>query len=78
MHQVRSVQHRDQLSKLASSIHALVPHQFSANGTFDVSKRDLQIGHSNYGEEHTHLYQTQGYVYDPAIQLLQSTHIGTV
>ena len=78
MHQVRSVQHRDHLSKLASSIQALVPHQFAANGTFDVSRRELQIGHSNYGDEHTHLYQTQGYVWDPAIQLLQSTHIGTV
>lgn len=78
MHQVRSVQSRDQLPKLASSISALVPHQFAACGTFDISRRNLQIGHSNYGEEHTHLYQTQGYVWDPAIQLLQTTQIGTV
>jgi len=78
MHQVRSVQRPEQLPNLALSIGALVPHQFAASGTFDVSRRDLCIGHSTYGEEHTHLYQTQGYVWDPAIQLLQNTHIGTV
>ena len=78
MHQVRSVQHRDQLLKLTSSINTLVPHEFAASGSFDISKRDLRIGHSNYGEEHTHLYETQGYVWDPAIQLLQTTQIGTV
>jgi DNA-binding CsgD family transcriptional regulator len=78
MHQVRSVQRRDELSHLASLIGTFVPHQYSASGTFDLSKSDLRIGHSNYGDEHTHLYETQGYVYDPAIQLLQKTPIATV
>lgn len=78
MYQVRSVQHRDQLSRLAASISSLVPHQFSASGTFDVSKKDFRIGHSSYGEEHTHLYETQGYIWDPTIQLLRMTQIGTV
>ena len=78
MFQLRSVQQRDQLPNLAATLHHLVPHQFAASGTFDVSKRDLRIGHSSYGEEHTHLYQTQGFVWDPAIQLLQRTQIGTV
>lgn len=78
MHQVRSVQHREQLNNLAMSINGLIPHQFAASGTFDIFRKDLQIGHSSYGEEHTHLYQTQGYAYDPAIQLLQTTQIGTV
>lgn len=78
MHQVRSVQHRDHLPMLAASISSLVPHEFSASGTFDVSKRHFLIGHSSYGEEHTHLYESQGYKWDPAIHLLQATQIGTV
>jgi len=78
MRQVRSVQHRDHLPMLAASISSLVPHEFSASGTFDVSKKDFRIGHSSYGEEHTHLYETQGYRWDPAIHLLQATQIGTV
>jgi DNA-binding CsgD family transcriptional regulator len=78
MYQVRSVQRRDQLPDLAAAINSLIPHQFCASGTYDISKRDFRIGHSNYGEEHTHLYETQGYAWDPAIQLLQTTHIGTV
>jgi DNA-binding CsgD family transcriptional regulator len=78
MHQVRGVQRREQLSDLAKSISSLVPHQYAANGTFDLSKRIFRIGHSNYGDEHTHLYETQGYRWDPAIHLLEKTHIGTV
>lgn len=78
MYQMRSVQHRSQLPQLAAAIHALVPHQFTASGTFDLARQDFRIGHSSYGEEHTHLYETQGYAWDPAIQLLQTTHIGTV
>ncbi|MCC2642655.1 MAG: putative Transcriptional regulator, LuxR family [Nitrospira sp.] len=78
MHQVREVQHRAHLSQLASAVGSLIPHRFAANGAFHMKKRELQIGHSTYGEEHTHLYATQGYVTDPAIQLLQQTHIGTV
>lgn len=78
MHQVQSVQRRGQLPELAASIHALIPHQLAASGTFDVTKRDLRFGHSNYGEEHTHLYETQGFAFDPAIQLLETTQIGTV
>lgn len=78
MYQVRSVQSREQLSKLADSISSIIPHQFAASGTFDLSNRNLRIGHSNYGDEHTHLYETQGYKYDPAIHLLEATRIGTV
>ena len=78
MHQVRSVQHRDHLPMLASSIGSLVPHEFSACGTFDVSKKHFQIGHSSYGEEHTHLYETQGYRWDPAVHLLEATRNATV
>jgi len=63
---------------LAASIGSLVPHEFSASGTFDVSKKHFLIGHSSYGEEHTHLYESQGYRWDPAIHLLQATQIGTV
>jgi len=78
IHQVRSVQNQNQLSKLADSISLIVPHQFAASGTFDVSKRQFRIGHSNYGDEHTHLYESQGYRWDPSIHLLESTQIGTV
>ncbi len=78
MERVRKIQDRDQLPDLAEAVGSLVPHRFSANGSFHLQKKQLQIGHSTYGEEHTHLYATQGYVTDPAIQLLQQTHIGTV
>lgn len=63
---------------LASSIGSLVPHEFSACGTFDVSKKHFKIGHSSYGEEHTHLYETQGYRWDPAVHLLEATRNATV
>lgn len=78
MDRVRRIQDRAQLPDLASAVSSLIPHRFSANGSFHIQKRELEIGHSTYGEEHTHLYATQGYVTDPAIQLLQKTHIGTV
>ena len=78
MDQVRRIQGRAQLPDLASAVGSLIPHRFYANGSFHIQKRELEIGHSTYGEEHTHLYATQGYVTDPAIQLLQKTHIGTV
>lgn len=78
MHQVRSVQHRDQLPKLCASISTLVPHQYAASGIFDVPKKNFRIGHSSYGEEHTQLYETQGYKWDPAIHLLEATRMGTV
>jgi DNA-binding CsgD family transcriptional regulator len=78
MDRVRRIQERAQLPDLAAAVGSLIPHRFSANGSFHIQKRALEIGHSNYGEEHTHLYATQGYITDPAIQLLQKTHIGTV
>lgn len=78
MDRVRRIQDRSQLPDLAEAVGSLIPHRFSANGSFHIQKRALEIGHSNYGEEHTHLYATQGYITDPAIQLLQKTHIGTV
>ncbi len=78
MDRVRRIQMRTQLPDLAAAVGSLIPHRFSANGSFHIQKRALEIGHSNYGDEHTHLYATQGYITDPAIQLLQKTHIGTV
>jgi DNA-binding CsgD family transcriptional regulator len=78
MDRVRRIQRRTQLPDLAAAVDSLIPHRFSANGSFHIQKRALEIGHSNYGDEHTHLYATQGYITDPAIQLLQQTHIGTV
>ena len=78
MHQVRSVQRQDHLPFLAASVSSLVPHEFSACGTFDVPKKHFQIGHSSYGEEHTHLYETQGYRWDPAVHLLEATQNATV
>lgn len=78
MHWVRSIQRREDLPLLAKSISSLVPHEYAATGTFDVSKKQFSIGHSSYGEEHTHLYETQGYKWDPAIHLLEATQIGTV
>ena len=78
MERVRRIQDRAQLPDLAAAVASLVPHRFSANGSFHIQKRAMEIGHSTYGDEHTHLYATQGYVTDPAIQLLQKTHIGTV
>jgi len=78
MHRVRSVLRRDQLPALAESIGAVVPHQYAASGIFDMSKKNFRIGHSSYGDEHTHLYETQGYKWDPAIHLLEATRMGTV
>lgn len=63
---------------LAECFSSIAPHQFSASGTFDLSNKELRIGHSTYGKEHTHLYETQGYKWDPAIHLLEATQIGTV
>ena len=78
MERVRRIQGCAQLPDLTAAVASLVPHRFSANGSFHIQKKALEIGHSTYGEEHTHLYATQGYMTDPAIQLLQKTHIGTV
>jgi DNA-binding CsgD family transcriptional regulator len=78
MDRVRQIQHRSQLPELTAAVSSLIPHRFSANGSFHLQKKALEIGYSTYGEEHTHLYATQGYITDPAIQLLQQTHIGTV
>lgn len=78
MDRVRRIQDRAQLPDLTAAVSSLIPHRFSANGSFHIQKKELEIGHSTYGEEHTHLYATQGYITDPAIQLLQKTQIGTV
>ena len=71
MDRVRRIQDRAQLPDLTAAVSSLIPHRFSANGSFHIQKKELEIGHSTYGEEHTHLYATQGYITDPAIQLLQ-------
>ena len=78
MHNVRTITSQAQLPCLTSVIGEFVPHALAASGTFNIRKREMQFGFSNYGEEHTHLYATQGFAVDPAIQLLQTTKIGTV
>lgn len=78
MEQVRTVDSQARLSSLTSAVTQLIPHQFSACGTFNIRKCALQIGHSSYGDEFAHLYATQGFVVDPSIRLLQTTRIATV
>ncbi len=78
MHQVRSVQSRDQLPMLTSAMSSLIPYQFSACGAFNVQQKAFQIVQTNYNSELHELYVTQGFVSDPAIQLLQRTGINMV
>lgn len=78
MDRIRAVNRREQLPELTALVNSLVPHQYSASGIFQVQEKGFAIGYSNYGAEHTHLYQAQGYKYDPAIHLLSQTRLGTV
>jgi len=78
MHQVRSVQSKAQLPILTSAVSSLIPYQFSACGAFNVQHKAFQIDHTNYNSELHELYVSQGYVADPAIQLLQRTGINLV
>lgn len=78
MHQVRGVQSRSQLPSLTEAMRSLIPYQFSACGAFSIQQKAFQITQTNYNLELHELYLTQGYVSDPAIQLLQSTGINMV
>jgi DNA-binding CsgD family transcriptional regulator len=78
MHQMQTIQGQPGLAHLTAAVGQLIPHQYSGCGSFNIQKCAVQVGYSNYGEEHTHLYATQGFVTDPAIQLLQQTKLGTV
>lgn len=78
MHQVRSVQHRDEFPKLTSALQSVIPYQYSACGSFALQQKAFEISQTNYNAELHQLYVTQGYAADPAIQLLQQTQISTV
>lgn len=78
MHRVRSVQRREQLSSLASAVAPLVPHEFSACGSYNVTRHFLQVDYTSFDKELNGLYVSQGFVTDPSIQLLERTQIGTV
>lgn len=75
MHLARLVDDANKLSNLTSLIGQWIPHQYAACGAFNIRKCELALGYSSYGREFAHLYQTQGFVTDPSIQLLQSTHV---
>lgn len=78
MHNVRNIKGPADLSQLTLAVAHLIPHQYSGCGVFRIKECAVKVGFSNYGEEHTGLYATQGFLFDPAIQLLQRANIGTV
>lgn len=78
MHQMRSINNKTELPSLASAVGQLIPHEFSASASFNLEKSGVQVGHSNFSDEYSHLYATQGLPVDPAIRLLQMTRIGTI
>jgi len=78
MYRIRSVERRDQLPSLASSVSPLVPYQFAACGSYHIRKRILRVDHTSFNAELNDLYVSQGFVTDPSIQLLERTQIGTV
>jgi DNA-binding CsgD family transcriptional regulator len=73
MHHARSVDSPNKLSSLTEAISKFAPNEYSACGVFNLRNCSLNIGHSTYGQEFAHLYATQGFVFDPSIQLLQTT-----
>jgi DNA-binding CsgD family transcriptional regulator len=75
MHLARFVDSAGKLSSLTSLLGKWVPHQYAACGAFNIRKCQLSLGYSSYGREFAHLYQTQGFLTDPSIQTLQSTHV---
>ncbi len=78
MHRLRMIQRQAELPNLTSVIEQVIPHEFSASGTFNTRKCELHVGYTSFNSELNDLYVTQGFVTDPSIQLLQSTRIGTV
>jgi DNA-binding CsgD family transcriptional regulator len=75
MHLARLVDHAGRLSDLTGLIGQWIPHQYAGCGIFNIRKCELSVGYSSYGREFAALYQTQGFLTDPSIQLLQSTHV---
>ncbi|HKN88301.1 MAG TPA: LuxR C-terminal-related transcriptional regulator [Nitrospiraceae bacterium] len=73
MHEVQSLNAASRISHLPLAVAKLVPHEFSACGIFRIRNCELNIGYSNYGQEFSHLYASQGFASDPSIQLLQMT-----
>ncbi len=78
MYKMRSIKGPADLPLLTQTVGELVPHHYSGCGVFNLKACAVKVGYSNYGEEHTGLYATQGFMTDPAIQLLQRANIGTV
>jgi hypothetical protein len=78
MHRMRSVHDKSELPKLSSAVGQLIPHEFAACAGFNIESSAVQVGHSNFSDEYSHLYATQGLPVDPAIRLLQMTRIGTI
>ena len=75
MHLARLVDNVGKLSNLTGLIDRWIPHQYAGCGVFNIRKCELSVGYCSYGREFAHLYQTQGFLTDPSIQLLQSTHV---
>lgn len=75
MHLARLVDHANKLPNLTGLIGQWIPHQYAGCGIFNIRKCQLSVGYCSYGREFAHLYQTQGFLTDPSIQLLQSTHV---
>ncbi|MDQ6735453.1 MAG: LuxR C-terminal-related transcriptional regulator [Nitrospirota bacterium] len=73
MHDLRSIDSVSKLGNLSKAVNRLVPHEFSGCGLFSIRKCQISVGHSNYSDEFCNLYTSQGFVTDPAIQLLQTT-----
>jgi DNA-binding CsgD family transcriptional regulator len=78
MHQVRSVQSKTQLPLLTAAMQSLIPYQYSACGAFNLQQKAFHIAQTSYNLELHELYLSQGYLSDPAIQLLQKTSINMV
>lgn len=78
MDRLRSIHHRRQIPDLLATIGQLIPHEFAGCGSYNLRKRQLDPGYTSFDPEMHHLYATQGFATDPAIQLLQQTQIGTV
>ena len=75
MHLARLVDNAGKLSDLTGLIGQWIPHQYAGCGIFNIRKCQLSVGYCSYGREFAHLYQTQGFLSDPSVQLLQSTHV---
>ncbi len=75
---LRSISSRAHLPDLLATVGQLVPHQYAGCGAYHIRTRHLDPGHTSFHSEMHHLYVTQGFVSDPAIQLLHQTSVGTV